>query len=171
MYNEAMTRLNDADILSRSLETHSDSQSLLRILGFEVLLKCALILCGQIPKKSHLYAKLWRGLPGYAQKEILAVARNRMPGHAGLSDADKLFGWYQFIFERARYHFELYEDYSLEEQRELGRFWEELGAPVDEAVVQYHPSELTCLIDGLRAFIEARLSNPSLQGTPASGRP
>ncbi|OHE60086.1 MAG: hypothetical protein A2X71_03705 [Thiobacillus sp. GWE1_62_9] len=159
MYNEAMTRLDDADLLSRSLETQSDSQSLLRILGFEVLLKCALVLCGQTPKKNHVYAKLWRGLPGYAQKEILAAAQNRMPGHADLTNLDRLFGWYQFVFERARYHFELYEKYSLEEQHELGSFWEELGAPIDEAVVQYHPNELTCLIDGLRIFIEARLYN------------
>ena len=157
MYNEAISRINDADLLSRSMEAQSDSQSLLRILGFEVLLKCALILCDQTPKKNHAYAKLWRGLPGYAQMEILAVAQNRMPGHADLSNLDKLFGWYQFIFERARYHFELYEGYTLEEQRELGKFWEDLGAPINEAVVQYHPNELTCLIDGLRAFVEARL--------------
>jgi hypothetical protein len=170
MYNEAMARLSDADLLSRSLKTQSDSESLLRILGFEVLLKCALVLCGQTPKKSHVYAKLWQGLPGHAQKEILAVAENRMPGHADLSSLDSLFGWYQFIFERARYHFELYEGYSLEEQQELGKFWEELGVPTDEAVVQYHPNELTCLIDGLRAFIEGRLSNRRYRGRPQAGK-
>jgi hypothetical protein len=83
-----------------------------------------------------------------------------MPAHADLSKLDSLLVWYQFVFERARYHYELYEGYSLEEQRELGKLWEELGAPIEEAVVQYHPNELTCLNHGLRAYIEKRLSNP-----------
>ena len=118
MYEEAAARLAEADVLASSLATASDSQALLRILAFEVLLKCALVLCGQEPKKSHVYSKLWRGLPSYAQKEILATAQARMPGHTDLSRLDYLLGWYQFIFEKARYHFELYEDYSTRAARE-----------------------------------------------------
>ena len=30
---------------------------------------------------------------------------------------------------------------TFEEQRELGEFWEEIGAPTHEAVVQYYPQE------------------------------
>lgn len=161
MYNEALAFLSDADLLSGSLRSQSDSAALLRILGFEILLKCALVLSGQTPKKNHVYAKLWLGLPGHAQKEIMAVAKSRMPKYADLSDPGRLFAWYQYIFEKARYHFELYEGYTLAEQKELGEYWGELGHPTNEAVVQYYPNELTCLIDGLRAFIEKRLSNPS----------
>ena len=47
MFSEALDRINDADILAGSLETQSDSQAIIRILAFEVLLKCALLVCRQ----------------------------------------------------------------------------------------------------------------------------
>ena len=50
MYQEAQDRLHDADILAQSLCARSDSQAIIRILAFEVLLKCALLICGQKPK-------------------------------------------------------------------------------------------------------------------------
>ena len=78
-------------------------------------------------------------LPGYVQSEILAVAVQNMPGHIDLSRLEELLRWYQFIFEKARYHYELYEDYTFAEQRELGKYWVSIGAPTEEAVVQYHP--------------------------------
>ena len=162
MYSEALDRLDDADLLSQSLKKQSDSAALLRILAFEVLLKCAIHLTGQVPARHHTYTKLWRALPSSIQKEIMGVASNRMPGHSDLSQLDELLKWYQFIFERARYHYELYQSYSADEYRELGELWEELGAPTHEAVVQYHPTELRCLIDGLKSFIEKRLSNPGV---------
>lgn len=157
MFNEAQERLHDADILAQSLDARSDSQAIIRILAFEVLLKCALLVCGQKAKANHNYQKLWLGLPGYVQDEVLVVAAQRMPGHVDLSRLEELLGWYQFIFEKARYHYELYEDYTLDEQSELGEFWVSIGAPTKEAVVQYHPSELQCLIAGLSAFVEKAL--------------
>lgn len=157
MYQEAHDRLHGADILAQSLSAHSDSQAIIRILAFEVLLKCALLICGQKPKANHNYQKLWLGLPGYAQKEILAVATQRMSGHADFSQLEELLGWYQYIFEKSRYHYELYEGYTLDEQRELGEYWISIGAPTREAVVQYHPSELQCLIAGLIFFVEKAL--------------
>ncbi len=170
MFYEALGRLNDAEILARSTQTLSDSSAFLRILGFEVLLKCAIRLSGQTPQQHHNYTKLWLALPGYASKEILRVAKDRMPGHTDFSDLKNLLNWYQFIFERARYHYELYEGYTFEEQRELGEFWEEIGAPTHEAVVQYYPQELLCLIEGLKAHIEGRLSNNVIQATCENGR-
>lgn len=91
----------------------------------------------------------------------MRVSSECMPGHADLTQLEKLLGWYQFVFEKARYHYEFYENYTLEEQQSLGEYWIELGAPTDEAVVQYYPSELSCLIEGLSSFIETKLSNPS----------
>ena len=157
MFYEAQERLHDADILAKSSDTQSDSQAIIRILAFEILLKCALLVCGQKAKSNHNYAKLWLGLPGYVQSEILAVAAQNMPGHVDLSHPEELLGWYQFIFEKARYHYELYEDYTLAEQRELGKYWVSIGAPTEEAVVQYHPLELQGLIAGLSAFIDKAL--------------
>jgi hypothetical protein len=77
-----------------------------------------------------------------------------MPGHANLSNLDSLLNSYQFVFEKARYHYELFKGYSLEEQRELGELWVSLGSPTEEAIVQYYPSELECLIHGLEQFIQ-----------------
>lgn len=157
MFYEAQGRLHDADILAQSLDTQSDSQAIIRKLAFEVLLKCTLLVCGQNAKPTHNYKKLWHDLPGCVQKEVLAVAVQRMPGHADLSRLEELLGWYQFIFEKARYHYELYEGYTLAEQHDLGEHWASIGAPTEEAVVQYHPSELQCLITGLIVFIEKAL--------------
>jgi hypothetical protein len=78
-----------------------------------------------------------------------------MPGHADLSDIDKLLTWYEFIFVKARYHYELYEGYTQDEVRGLGELWASLGSPTEEAVVQYYPNELTSLIYGLEKFVES----------------
>ena len=161
MFDEALARLNDANVLARSVKTTSDSSALLQILGFEILLKCAIRLSGQTPKQHHDYGKLWLALPGYAQKEILQRAKERSPGHTDFSDLTKLLHWYQFVFEKARYHYELYEGWTPEEQKEFGKLWKELGAPTKEAVVQYHPEELFCLVEALKAYIEPRLPNNS----------
>ncbi len=165
MFEEALSRLNDANVLARSIESVSDSSALLQILGFEILLKCAIRLSGQTPKQHHNYARLWLALPGCAQKEILQKAKGRSPGLTDFSDLDKLLHWYQFVFEKARYHYELYEGWTAEEMSEFGKLWEDLGAPTKEAVVQYHPEELFCLAEALKAYIEPRLSNNSMQPT------
>ena len=154
MFREAHGRLHDADILARSVDTYSDSQAILRILGLEILLKCALVLSGQTPKNSHNYRNLWLGLPGSVRQQVLEVAAARMPGIADLSNLEEKLDWWRFVFERARYHYEFYENYTLQEQTELGELWMALGAPDHEAVVQYFPSELHCLIEGLTAYVE-----------------
>jgi hypothetical protein len=165
MFQEAIAYLNDASVLARSLETKSNASALLQILGFEILLKCAIRLSGQKPKQHHDYSKLWLALPGYAQKEILQRAKERSPGHTDFSDLCKLLRCYQFVFEEARYHYELYEGWTPEEMNEFGKLWEELGAATKDAVVQYHPEELFCLNEALKAYIEPRLSNKTMQPT------
>ncbi|SMC29665.1 hypothetical protein SAMN02745857_04000 [Andreprevotia lacus DSM 23236] len=80
-----------------------------------------------------------------------------MAGYADFSDLGKLLKTYQYVFEKARYHYELYENYTLDEQHELEVLWLQIGAPPKEAVVQYHPYELLGLIAGLSSFIEACL--------------
>jgi len=153
MLQEAQDRRHDADILGSSLSARSDSQAFLRVLAFEVLLKAAVLASGTSRAGGHKYAELWGKLPLSAQAEIMDVARDRMPGHSDLSDLGKLLFWYQFIFERARYGYELYDGYTPEEVRQLGEYWEELGAPVEEAIFQYYPSELECLTEGLVKYV------------------
>jgi hypothetical protein len=165
MYESAMSRIGDADTLSSSLRL-SDSASILRILGMEILLKAAIALAGLEPKKSHNYLSLWNQLPVHVRDRVVEVANRRMPTHADLSNIPKLLTWYQYIFEKIRYPYEQFENYTDEEIRELSRFWgDDLDAAVDEALVQYYPNELTCLIEGLKVFVEAQLSNQSLERT------
>lgn len=157
MLRDAEDRLNDASVLAANLDTRSDAASLLRILAFEVLLKCAIVVNGGTPPRSHNYWNLWQSLPKLVQNSVLAVAVDRMPGYADLSNLQWLLGNYRFVFEKARYFYEFYEDYTLQDQSELGNFWISLGAPETEAEVQYKPNELTCLTDGLLAHIRGKL--------------
>ncbi len=159
MYQEAHSRISDADLLSGSLKKKSDSDAILRVLGFEILLKCAILLCKQKPKGSHDYSKLWLALSGKVQKEVLESAKNRVAGHADFSDLSQILKSLQIVFEKARYYYEFYEGYTLEEQTELGKFWLEIGAPTNEADVQYFPMELKGLIHGLSEFIKKEISN------------
>jgi hypothetical protein len=157
MLNEAQARRHDADILARSINTRSDSQAFLRVLAFEVLLKAAVLASGMPRAGGHEYSELWKKLPARVQIAIMAVAEACMPGHADLSDLGKLFFWYQFVFERARYGYELYDGYTADEVRQLGEYWEQLGAPIEEALVQYYPTELECLTEGLIKYVESAL--------------
>ena len=91
MYSEAMGRIHDADILSGALDLQSDSACIIRILGFEVLLKCAALLSlGAIPKFGHNYFGIWEKLPAEASSEIMQVALAHMPGHADLGQMKTL---------------------------------------------------------------------------------
>ncbi len=157
MLRDAEDRLNDASILATNLGTCSDAASLLRVLAFEVLLKSAVVVSGGTPPRSHNYWTLWQSLPESARGSVLAVAVDRMPGHTDFSNLQLLLVNYRFVFERARYFYEFYEGYTLQEQKELGDLWVSLGSLEAEADVQYKPNELTCLTDGLLAYVKATL--------------
>lgn len=120
-------------------------------------MKAAVIATGTGRATGHKYDGLWNKLPANVQAFIIDIATSHMPGHADLSDVGRLFYWYQFIFERARYGYELYDAYTPEEMRQLGADWVERGAPVEEAIIQYYPNELECLTEGLIKYVESVL--------------
>jgi hypothetical protein len=157
MVREAKDRLHDSEILATSLSKRSDSTEFLNVLAFEVLLKAAVLASTGSRPGSHNYRDLWSKLPGPVRDQIMSVAEAGMPGHTDFSNLDKLLGRYRFVFEQARYHYEMYDYVTLEEQRELSELWVKRGAPVEEARVQYHPNELFCLMEGLIAYIESAL--------------
>lgn len=156
MYESALVRLEEAQTLSRNLKKESDGAPILSILAMEILLKCSLILAGKSAGKHHKYAELWRDLPTSAKNEILLAAAYAVPD-ADLSDIEKVLNWYKFIFEKVRYPYEFFEGYSTKDQSELYNFWKSLGAPVNEALIQYHPKELAALTAGMCSFIKSRL--------------
>ncbi|MBC7604140.1 MAG: hypothetical protein H7255_15965 [Ramlibacter sp.] len=149
--------MHDADILGVYLHRGSDSQSFLRVLAFEVLLKAALLSSRGADARGHKYKELWTQLPEAVRARIMSVAVSRSPGHTDFSNVEKLLVWYQYIFAKARYSYEIYDGYTPEEMRELGTSWEEIGAPVEEAVIQYWHEELYCLTEGLLAYVEEAL--------------
>lgn len=157
MLRDAEDRLSDATILAQNSATRSDAASLLRVLAFEILLKCAVVINGGTPPRSHNYWNLWQCLPKSVQDYLLAMANDRMSGYVDFSNLRWLLDNYRFVFERARYFYEFYEGYTLEEQSELGDFWVGLGSPEAEADVQYKPNELFCLTDSLLAYVRAEL--------------
>ncbi len=156
MYGEAHGYIDDAGILARNLDTKSDSAALLKILGFEILLKCSLLVSNQKPKKTHNYYELWLCLPGNAQKKIIQNAEYRMHDINDLSNIEDLLNNYQFVFEKARYYYEFYEGKTLEEHHEIGVLWAKKGSPLEEADVRYFPDELECLIYGLSEYIKEK---------------
>ena len=156
MYREANGYIDDSGILSRNLDTKSDSAALLKILGFEILLKCSLLVSNQKPKRTHNYYELWLCLPGNAQKKIIKNAESRMHDINDLSNIEDLLKNYQFVFEKARYYYEFYEGKTLEEQHERGVLWAKKGSPLEEAKVRYFPDELECLIYGLTEYIKEK---------------
>jgi hypothetical protein len=157
MLDEALERIHDGNLLRENINKESDADALLRILGLEILLKCALLITGRGQRGSHDYPKLWNELPAEAQQQVIGAAKVRMAGHSDFSDIEKLLISYQFIFTKARYFYELYEEYPLDEQHKIGELWRAAGAPNDEADVVYFGEELTGLIHGLRSFIESKL--------------
>ena len=157
MLAEAKARRHDAAILGASLSTRSDSQAFLRVLAFEVLLKAAVLASGQARAGGHDYKDLWNKLPVTARNEVLDVAKNRMPGHAELADLHRLLSWYKFIFEKARYGYELHDGLTPAQVARKGDAWEARGAPIEEAEIQYYPLELECLTEGLIAYVEREL--------------
>lgn len=166
MYDEANARLHDAAFMEHSGRAQSDSASIIRVLAFEVLLKCALHLRNRPRERSHDYVRLWGLLSAPNQEEILNVARCRMPGHADLSELDELLADFKRVFDQARYYYELSEGETPEEHQRKGELWQAQGGRPEEAEIRYQPNELTCLIAGLSSFIERRISpSPSSPGS------
>jgi HEPN domain-containing protein len=153
MLAEAEARLHDADVLSRSLVAESDSACLLRILALEVLLKAALHAKIGKFKRSHDYRSLWGAFDAKSQAAILKEAEALDPGRISADALPALLTNWEFVFRKARYYYEFYENYTLQEQRDLGELWIALGAPESEAEVRYCSEELRALIHGLIVHI------------------
>lgn len=158
MLDEASARIHDSEILSESLREASDSSALIRVLAFEVLLKCALTACRCSFKRNHNYRELWDALPENTREQILANARIRMPEHADMSDMSTLLPAYQYVWEKGRYFYEHYEGWRQDDVEAFGKLWIELGANEEEAEIAYFPNELNCITHGLQVFIEDWLS-------------
>lgn len=87
MYAEALRRLRDAEILSEAVpfDERSDSAYLLKLLGFELLIKLVYeLVLRKNPANTHNFHRLYRELPGDLQgcgcqgATVLFAVRSRM---------------------------------------------------------------------------------------------
>jgi hypothetical protein len=157
MVREASGRIADAELLAEMVDKQSDSDAILDVLGFEVLLKAALIATGVGKKRGHDYVQLWNQLPGAARDEILTIAKDRMSGaDVDYSDVDAVLVDWRAVFEEARYGYEMYE--SSEEMRGAAKAWLDAGAPEHKARIRYRPLELMGLTFALQTLIDRRLA-------------
>ena len=155
MYQEAMYRHHDAHLLG-TLDCISDSQIIIDILAFEVLLKCAIFVETNELRWGRNYSGLWLELSLPAREAIVLFANERDLA-ADFRDVDNLLKDFSAVFTEARYYFEYYETKTIEEQSREGRDWIDNGAKLHEAKVRYHCRELFCLIKGLDEYILKQL--------------
>jgi hypothetical protein len=71
MHKEAVGRLHDANILSKNAGRETDSNYLLELLAFELLLKAAALIHAGKYRKTHNYQQLFESLPGPTREKIL----------------------------------------------------------------------------------------------------
>ena len=161
MAGEAATRLDDAEILSSTLATQSNSSYLLSLLAFELLLKAVLRLNGQSPGRNHSYSKLFRTLSSEVQKRLLEAASKRMNDGADFSRLDSLLDAWSRNFVDLRYPYEKYEGLAEDEYRARGEAWLAKGANEGDADFVYRPEELYGLTHALQTDVETWLRNRS----------
>lgn len=157
MHREALRRLEDAEKLEGALGIgeSTDSPYLLKLLGFELLLK--LIYEVKLKKEAafgHRYQEGFKDLPVDLQDELLRLA-GEWRGPSDLANNHEIV-----LEERGknfialRYPYEKYKGYTQEEYFEVGERWLANGAPLDEAEFRYHPNELYGFLQALRQVAE-----------------
>lgn len=153
MYREALQRLADAETLQGALgiDESTDSHYLLKLLGFELLLKFVYeVTLKNKAAFKHCYQVGFKGLPVDLQDKLL-----RLAGEWG--DPSALPGNHEAVlkdwgenFIALRYPYEKYEHYSQEEYVALGEQWVANGATLAEATFRYHPNELNGFLQALK---------------------
>ena len=163
MYNEAISRINDAEILSKNINRASDSNYLLELLAFELLLKATALIYIKRYDVNHNYQQLFESLPPNVRDQLMARVTYWSQKSLAKRDLQELLVLYKNNFVRLRYPFEAYNKMNESEYIEYGKLWVELGAPIEEAEFQYHPEELYGLIKALREEVEKNFANKLIQ--------
>ena len=162
MYTDATNMLQDVDVLSSSVDTAGNSASILSVLAFEILLKCAFYVSTGDPYSNlgvsgHDYERIWENLRDADRKAIMAKAEERLPGVANLTETNAILKKLRNVFTKARYDYEFHWHDTDQERVEKGQAWVGRGAPLDEADWHYPVHETTSLIYGLKYFIAEHL--------------
>lgn len=159
MYKQAEGRLNDADILSKNINRETDSNYLLELLAFELLLKCIAYINTGNQLGGHDYLKIFNALSDEKKNNILTLATERMSASADYSDISNLLNIWSKNFILLRYPYEKYEGMSKKEYRELGINWVTEGANIEKATFVYFPNELYGLNHALKYLTHEFIAN------------
>lgn len=147
-FTTAGNYLADAELLAAIFEKRSDGDYLLKLLGFELLLKTVSLIHGG-RTQGHRYDVIFKALPAGVPDRIVRAAGEHMTTSADYSDVPRLLATFEKNFVALRYPFEKYDDLTAEEYRELGEEWVERGGLEADATFTYHPEELHGLIHAL----------------------
>lgn len=163
MYRLGLDYFNSAEALANltlALDS-SSSSTLLRILSFEIFLKCSIVIQNGLSlPKGHDYVKLFNTLNPETRACIISVALERClhDSFERLSnDLEKTLNHITHAFTSGRYSYELCFQLTPEEIRNKEIKWEESGSSIDNADYAYLPNETYSLAWALKRHIEEQL--------------
>lgn len=163
MYREAKAFLYDSELLSNKFPpAASDANYLLRILSFELLIKCLSSVLGIQIGKRHNYKDLFSNLPKVIRDEIINDAEQNYAGHVDYSNLNLLLITFEDQFVKLRYPYEYYEGLTEGEYKKIGEKWAENGMPLEQAIIRYYPMELKGLIDAIKNILEREIVSRSI---------
>jgi len=149
--------MSDTDMLDQKSVTLSDASYLIKLLVFEILIKCVVLINTSKYKQNHNYQELFGSLSENIRKRIMIQAAQWSGKCIENDDLQKLLVIYKSNFVKIRYPFESYKNMTEREYCDHSDLWIELGSPIDEADFQYFPDQLRGLIKALSEQVEEYL--------------
>jgi hypothetical protein len=130
------------------------------IFALELLLKCAVLISTLARSESALasdYRLLWKALTEEARHEVRLLAQSKLP-RGDLGDITQCLVAYQFVFFKSREFYVRHAGSASAERVSMPSPCSDVRREISLPKVRYFPEQLTCLINGLTSFIDARLA-------------
>ena len=157
MYREAVKRYEDGEFLRAKRD--GDSGYLLKLLSFELFLKCVLFIEKGQDNTTHNYHGMFCSLSKGLKSRLLGRAQEVSQVFTIQERIETLLNTYASNFIRLRYPYQSYKSLTEEELREYGHLYAELGFPEGEAEFEYYPAELRGLILAMIEFVGEKIAN------------
>jgi HEPN domain-containing protein len=141
MLQESSKRFNSSELL-RASGDDSDSAYLLRLIGFELLLKVVVERSINSHVHGHNYQDLFNKISQQEQENILRIANERIGLSALSSNHIGVLTDLGSNFVKLRYPHEKYGHMTQEQYTQAGVSWIAAGANTADADYRYHPEEL-----------------------------
>lgn len=154
MLQESEKRYASAELL-RAAGDSSDSAYLLRLVGFELLLKVVVEQSTQTDAYGHKYQDLFALLSPHQQADVLRIAGERIGPSALATDHAGVLADLGSNFVKLRYPHETHGHLTPQEYAQVGPAWIAAGAKPEHADFRYHPEELLGLTYALQQVANA----------------